>query len=120
MDGSEAGALGSSGATNYGPTNATLAAQVQERAHAFRTANGLAADAALPADMLFASASGLDPHISPEAARLQVNRVAKARGLDPAKLTVLVEQHVEGPQFDVLGNPRVNVFRLNLALDGIQ
>ncbi|HQY93683.1 potassium-transporting ATPase subunit KdpC [Caldilinea sp.] len=120
MAGSAPDALGSSGATNFGPTNATLATQVRERDSAFRAANALAAEVAVPPDMLFASGSGLDPHISPEAARLQINRVAQARGLDPAALAVLVEQTVEPPQLGFLGQPRVNVLKLNLALDGLQ
>lgn len=120
MDGSTADALGTSGASNFGSTSTALAEQVQHRAALFRTANALAPDAAVPADMLFASGSGLDPHISPEAARLQVERVARSRGLAPAVVAALVEQHVEGAQLGLLGSPRVNVLRLNLALDGVQ
>lgn len=120
MSGSQMDALGSSGATNYGPTNAQFAVQVQARAAAFHAANRLASDDVVPADMLSASGSGLDPHISPAAARLQINRVAEARGLDPTMLAALVERYVEGPQFGFLGNPRVNVFRLNQALDALQ
>lgn len=120
MAGSAPDALGSSGATNFGPTNATLAALVREREAAFRSANALAAEVAVPPDMLFASGSGLDPHISPEAARLQIARVAQARGLEPAALAALVEQSVEPPQLGFLGKPHVNVLKLNLALDGLQ
>ncbi len=120
MEGSRPGALGSSGASNLGPTSGRLQAQVQARAAAFRTDNGLAPDAALPADILLASGSGLDPHISPQAARLQVARVAAARGIDPALVSALVDAHVEGPQLGLLGAPRVNVLRLNLALDGVE
>jgi len=120
MDGATTDALGSSGATNLGPTSALLADQVQARAAAFRAAHQLAEDAAIPADMLLASGSGLDPHISPAAARIQIARVAAARGVDAADVTMLVEQHVEGPQLGLLGAPRVDVLKLNLALDGIQ
>ncbi len=120
MDGSTLGALGSSGASNLGPTSGTLQSQAQTRTADFRTANGMAPDAEVPADIMLASGSGLDPHISPEAARLQVTRVAVARGIDPALVSDLVEAHVEGPQLGFLGNPRVNVLRLNLALDEVE
>lgn len=120
MLGSNPDALGSSGATNYGPTNAELATTVQQREADFRSANSVPANVAVPPDVLFASGSGLDPDISPEAARLQAGRVAAARGLDPAQVAALVEQHVAGPQLGVLGQPRVNVLELNLALDGVQ
>lgn len=120
MAGSTLAQLGTSGATNYAMTNAALAATVEERANAFRRANDLNARAIVPPDMLFASGSGLDPHISPAAARLQIDRVAKARGVAPSIVAALVEQHIEAPQFGFLGAPRVNVLRLNLALDGIK
>jgi K+-transporting ATPase ATPase C chain len=114
------GTLLSSGASNAGWTSAALAAAIAERADALRAAHGLPDDAALPPDLLFASASGIDPHISPEAAALQIDRVAEARGLDRAQVAALVEQHTEGPQFGLLGQPRVNVLLLNLALDAIE
>lgn len=117
MAGSNGAALGSSGATNAGVTNAALIEAVETRATAFRQANGLAADAPVPAEMLFASGSGLDPHISPEAARIQVARVAAARQLAPTAVAELVDRYTEAPQFRVLGQPRVNVLLLNLALD---
>jgi len=109
-----------SGGSNLAPTSTDLAALVEQRAADFRAAHGLAEDALVPAEMLFASGSGLDPHISPAAARLQVGRVAAARGLDEAAVAALVEDHVEGPQRGIFGQPRVNVLQLNLALDGLQ
>lgn len=109
-----------SSGSNLGPISQQLAKQVQQRAQAIRLADGVSADANLPADMLFASGSGLDPHISPEAARLQIERVAQARGLTGEQVAALVEQYTEPAQFGLLGEPRVNVFLLNLALDALQ
>ena len=109
-----------SGGSNLAPTSVDLAAAVRQRTTDFRAANSLAADAAIPTEMLFASGSGLDPHISPDAARLQVGRVAAARGLDPSQLLALVEARVERPQLGLLGQPRVNILLLNRALDEIQ
>jgi K+-transporting ATPase ATPase C chain len=112
-----------SSASNLGPTSSNLVASVQARIASFQTANGLATNAIVPADMAFASGSGLDPHISPEAARLQINRVATARKFSPEqknKLSALVEQNIESPQLGFLGEPRVNVLKLNLALDTLK
>jgi K+-transporting ATPase ATPase C chain len=120
MQGSSIDNLGSSGATNYGWTNATLAEQVKLRRNTFREVNGLDADVEVPSDMLFASGSGLDPHISPEAAALQIDRVATARGLEPEQVMALVDEYTEQPQFGFLGQPRVNALRLNLALDTLE
>jgi K+-transporting ATPase ATPase C chain len=106
-----------SGASNLGPTSQTLQSNVLANAAAFRAANKLAADALVPADMVFTSASGLDPHISPESARLQVARVAAARGIAEDQVKALVERFIEPPQWGILGEARVNVLRLNLALD---
>ena len=111
-----------SSASNLGPTSSNLVLTVAARIAAFQSANGLATNDPVPADMAFASGSGLDPHISPSAARLQINRVASARKLSAAQkqqLTALVDQSIEMPQLGFLGDPRVNVLKLNLALDAI-
>jgi K+-transporting ATPase ATPase C chain len=109
-----------SGGSNLALTNAALRQQMDERAAAFRAAHRLANDTPIPADMLFASGSGLDPHISPDSARLQVGRVAEARNLDRTAVAALVEAHIEGPQLGLFGEPRVNVLLLNMALDDLQ
>jgi K+-transporting ATPase ATPase C chain len=109
-----------SSASNKGPTSAEWIASVQQRSAAIRTAHGMSTNRAVPADLVLASGSGLDPHISPDAARLQLDRVARSRGLNPEQrntLTQLVETKVEPPTLGVLGEPRVNVLLLNLALD---
>ncbi len=111
--------LPSSG-SNLSPTSQVLLEQVQQREQELRLLYNLPADASLPADLLFASASGLDPHISPAAARLQIDRVAQARGLTEEQVAALVEQYTEPAQFGLLGEPRVNVCLLNLALDALQ
>ena len=98
-----------SGASNLGPTSQALQSNVTANAAAFRTGNKLAADAPVPADMVFTSASGLDPHISPESARLQVARVAAARGMAEVQVNALFEKFVEAPQWGIFGEPRVNV-----------
>jgi K+-transporting ATPase ATPase C chain len=120
MQGSASGAPAAGGATNISSASARLEAQVAERAAAFRALNGLPDTVAVPAEMLFASGSGLDPHISPRAALLQAERVAAARGFDPAAVIALVEAHVEQPLLGFLGQPRVNVLQLNLALNQLQ
>jgi potassium-transporting ATPase KdpC subunit len=120
MQGTTPEQLGSSGASNAGWTNAAFTDVVAERSAAFRSDNLLNDDTEIPADMVFASGSGLDPHISPEAAYLQVTRVADARGLDTQAVTQLVDTYVESPQLGFLGEPRVNVLLLNLALDELQ
>jgi K+-transporting ATPase ATPase C chain len=128
-------AANSSG-TNLGPTSDKLINGIKDDpatkdvdesypgfkdlAKAYREENGLAPDAVIPADAATRSASGLDPHISPANAELQVARVAKARGLDAARVRQVVAEHTEGRTLGFLGEPRVNVLELNRALDGLK
>lgn len=108
-----------SGGTNKGPTDRKLADTLISQAVDSVVKNDHAKKGEIPADMVTSSASGLDPHISPANAFLQVARVAQARGADSARVRALVDQHVEGRQFGVLGEPRVNVLLLNIALDSV-
>jgi K+-transporting ATPase ATPase C chain len=111
------GGLVASSGSNLGPTSAKLQAGVTNNAIAFITGNNLPTNAVVPVDMIFASASGLDPHISPEAAQLQVTRVAASRGVSEENIKMLVDRFTEPPQWGFLGQARVNVLRLNVALD---
>ena len=112
-----------SGASNLGPTSDELKKQVAERRRLFASNNSIADTSAIPKEMLFASASGLDPHISPEAALLQLKRVAMARNINETqkqKVQQLIKNKTEEPQFFLFGERRINVFELNLALDSIK
>ena len=108
-----------SGGSNLGPTNKKLIDRVQASVDKFHKDNP-DYQGAIPADLLTTSGSGLDPDISPEAARFQVPRVAKARSLPEERVRALVEAQVEGRTFGLLGEPRVNVLKLNLALDELK
>ncbi len=108
-----------SGGSNLGPTSRGLVETVQARVAQYRTENGLAPDTPVPADAVTASASGLDPDISVKNALLQAARVARARGWEPDTVGQFVRKHTQGRTFGVLGEPRVNVLRLNLAMDAL-
>jgi K+-transporting ATPase ATPase C chain len=120
---SAAGANGfdatSSSGSNLGPTSSNLVANITQNIATYRSDNGLATNAAVPADAVTASASGLDPHISVANAELQIPRVAKARGISEDRVRELVKQNTSGRDLGVFGEPRVNVMTLNFALDGL-
>jgi K+-transporting ATPase ATPase C chain len=106
-----------SAGSNLGPTSTNLVKSIAQNISDYRTQNGLGTNDAVPADAVTASASGLDPHISVHNAELQAPRVAKARSLPPEKVLELVRLNTDGPDLGVLGEPGVNVLKLNLALD---
>ena len=107
----------SSGGSNLGPLSRKLMDQVKDRVEAYRSENNLQPDVKVPADAVTASGSGLDPHISVRNAEIQASRVAKARGMAEDEIMKLVRQYTEDPQLGFLGEARVNVLSLNLALD---
>jgi len=112
-----------SSGSNLGPTSEKLKIQVTERRRSFIEKNTLSDTTAIPKEMLFASGSGLDPHISPEAALIQLKRVTNSRGLNEAQkqlIVQLIKNKTEEPQFSIFGVRRINVFELNLALDNIR
>lgn len=105
---------GASGGSNLGPTSQKLIDRVKTDALKLQTENP---NAKIPADLVTTSASGLDPHISPAAAEFQIPRIAKARNMSETELKKLIAKFTEGRQFGIFGEPRVNVLKLNLALD---
>jgi K+-transporting ATPase ATPase C chain len=107
----------SSGGTNFGPSNPKLIEDIRKLAEEYRRNNGLAADATIPIDAVTRSGSGLDPHISPANAALQVSRVARARVVSEDVVRRLLTEHTQGRQLGFLGSPRVSILDPNLALD---
>lgn len=108
-----------SGASNLGPTSSNLLASITQRISDYRTENNLVTNAAVPADAVTASASGLDPHISVHNAELQAPRVAKARNISVDKVLELMRSNTDAPDLGIFGDPGVNVLKLNLALDNL-
>lgn len=108
-----------SGASNLGPTNQKLADTLKSNVDAVLKDNPGLERGKVPTDLVTASASGLDPHVTPEGARVQVERVAKARGATSSDVAALVERHIEGPQWGIFGEAVVNVLLLNLDLDSL-
>lgn len=106
-----------SGGSNLGPLSPILERVVEGRIWELRTAPAADPTAPVPVDLVTASGSGLDPHVSPAAAFYQVGRIAAARRVDPEEIRTIIERHVESRQIGILGEPRVNVLRVNLELD---
>lgn len=107
-----------SGGSNLGPTNEELIREIYDRVISLRSSTGI--NRPIPSDLVMASGSGLDPHISLESALAQIPRVARSRGLDEERLRNIVLANLEGRTFGFLGEPRINVLRLNLTLDGVE
>ncbi|MBI1291102.1 potassium-transporting ATPase subunit KdpC [bacterium] len=110
----------SSGGSNLATTNPALLAAVQDRIAALRSAESATSKDRVPVDLVTASGSGLDPDITPAAAHFQATRVALARGLDVGEVRRLIQDHIQGRTFGFLGEPRVNILKLNLALRNVQ
>lgn len=108
-----------SSGSNLAPTSAKLIELARKRVIQVRKENNLPAGAPIPADLVLASASGLDPHISPQSALLQVERIAKERKINEKEIRILIENNTEQPLFGFWGKERVNILKLNIALDGI-
>lgn len=109
-----------SSGSNLGPTNQKLQEDVSNRLAKIREENKLPSGKPIPGDLVLTSASGLDPHITPEAAYIQLERVANARGVNMSEVKSLIDKHRENRQLGFLGEPRVNVLELNLALDTVK
>jgi K+-transporting ATPase ATPase C chain len=109
-----------SGSNNYGPSNEVMLQRVKNDLSAFLEANPKVKQSEIPGDLLTNSGSGLDPHISPQAAKIQVPRIARERRIDPAKLYALIKAHTEHPLFGIFGESRVEVLALNLELDKLR
>ena len=110
----------SSGGSNSGPSNAKFIGEVKERIEEVRNENVLPSNVPIPADLVLASASGLDPHVSVESAMLQVKRIARERGVSESEVKEMVNQSIAHRLLGIWGQPRVNVFKLNLAMDKLK
>lgn len=108
------------GGSNKGPTNPEYLAQVQARIDTFLVHNPTVKKEAIPVDLVTASGGGLDPHISPASAKVQIDRIARVRNIGAEKLTALVSEHTEAPFLELFGTSRVHVLRLNIALDQLK